>query len=424
MIRPASAAIRPGGWRRPRGVAVAVLLVLMVSVLVVVAMVVPVAAQALAPDQVAARGAESRRTEPFRIVMVTWRGWTDTDQGFKDYFETHRIPVDLIVRDAGRERARLPEIVQEIKAIQPDLVYTWGTSVSLGILGPHDAADPDRYVTDIPAVFANVSYPVDSKLVPSLAGSGRNIAGSTYLVPLETQLRAIRSYRPFDRLGIIYNAKETNSQQVAATLRQMADDGGPFVLVERPVPPGPDGTPDPDSLPALVAEVLAEGADFLYIPPDSFLSRHKQVLTQAALAAGLPTFAAAEGTLGESKAMMGLVSRYYNIGKLTAHLASRILLEGQDPGRMAVASLARYSLVLNMDVIRTLKFYPPIGLLRISEIQDSQDSQDEGRMGQEVEPESGSGSGSDPGSDPQTNSGDAERMPAAGQGAPDGRDRP
>ncbi|MBB4264748.1 ABC transporter substrate-binding protein [Roseospira visakhapatnamensis] len=309
--------------------------------------------------------------EPLRIVMVTWRGWTDTDQGFKDYFESHRIPVDLIVRDAGRDRARLPAIVAEIRELQPDLVYTWGTSVSLGILGRHDTETPGTHITDIPAVFANVSYPVVSGLVPSLANSGRIITGSTYLVPLEAQLRAIRSYRSFETLGIIYNPTESNSRNVVDTLRAMASEEDGFTLVDRPIPLDEAGKPVAAALPDMVAQVAGAGADFLYIPPDSFLSGHKMELTAAAEDAGLPTFAAAEGTLENSRAMMGLISRYYNIGKLTAHLATRILVGREDPASIPISSLARYSLVLNMDVIRTLEFYPPIGLLQISEIEDS-----------------------------------------------------
>jgi len=332
-------------------------------------------------DQMRARIRSMR--EPLHIVMVTWRGWTDTDQGFKDYFESHRIPVDLIVLDADRDRDKLADFVTQIHELKPDLVYTWGTSVSMGILGRYDTDTPEAYVTDIPAVFANVSYPVISGLVPSLAGSERMITGSTYLVPLDAQLRAMQSYRPFKTLGIIFNPTESNSIHVVKEMRALGQGDADFVLVERPVPLDDAGLPRADALPDLVAEIAAAGADFLYIPPDSFLSGNKAALTDAAVEAGLPTFAAAEGTLDESHAMMGLISRYYNIGKLTAHLATRIMVGGEDPSSIPIASLARYSLVLNMDVIRDLEFYPPIGLLQISEIKDSRDQPEDALGGRD-----------------------------------------
>lgn len=303
----------------------------------------------------------------FRVYMVTFRGWTDTDRGFKDYLEANRVPVDLIVRDAGGDKRTLAGIAAEIIREKPDLVYTWGTTASVEVLGPHDSPDPARHVTATPAVFANVSDPVEARLVPDASGSGRNIAGSTYLVPLETQLKALRSYRPVERLAVIYNRLESNSRQVVAELRRHAASGG-YRLIERPFPTATGEAPKADVLPDLVAEVTAEKADFLYIPPDSFLSANKKMLTAAALAARLPTFAAAEGTLMGSDALMGLISRYYNVGKLTGSVAERILMKGEEPAGMPLTSLSRYSLVLNVRVARAIGIYPPMRLLKISEV--------------------------------------------------------
>ncbi|MEO5375891.1 MAG: ABC transporter substrate-binding protein [Alphaproteobacteria bacterium] len=303
----------------------------------------------------------------FRIYMVTFRGWTDTDRGFKDYLEANRVPVELVVRDAKGDRSALPGIAAEIIREKPDLVYTWGTTASVEILGPYDHPDPLRHVTTVPAVFANVSDPMEARLLPNGSGSGRNVAGSTYLVPMETQIRTLRSYRPVARLAVIYSQAESNSRQAVAEVRRLAAAGG-FQVIERPILTPAGEAPRADQLPGLVAEVAAEKADFLYIPPDSFLSTHKKLLTAAALEARLPTFAAAEGTLMGSDALMGLISRYYNIGKLTASLAQRILVGGENPATMPLSTLSRYSLVLNIRVARALGVYPPMRLLKISDV--------------------------------------------------------
>ncbi|CAK0776723.1 putative ABC transport system substrate-binding protein [uncultured Gammaproteobacteria bacterium] len=303
----------------------------------------------------------------FRIYMVVFRGWTDTDRGFKDYLDANRVPVELIVRDAKGDKGALAGIAAEIIREKPDLVYTWGTTASVEILGPYDSTDPKRYVTAVPSVFANVSNPVDARLTPNLNGSGRNIAGSTYLAPLDAQLKALRSFRPAQRLGVIYSADERNSLDVVAALRLLTAGAG-MSLIERPIQPSRDDAAKRASLPRLVAEVSGEKADFLYIPPDSFLSAHGKLLTSAAIEAKLPTFAAAEGTLTGSDALMGLVSRYYNIGKLTGSLAERILVKGEKPGTMPVTSLSRYSLILNIRVALAIGIYPPMRLLKISEV--------------------------------------------------------
>ena len=311
---------------------------------------------------------------PFRIYMITWRGWTDTDQGFKDYFARRHIPVELIHRDVNRDVERFPSLIDEIEEIRPDLVYVWGTSVAQGIIAPHKESrgEPQdhegRFVTDIPVVFVNVSQPVGSGIVRDLGPTGRNITGSTYLVPLRVQLQTILSYRPITRLGVIYNAGEDNSVLTVEELRAVAPEFG-LTLIERPVPIV-NGEPDRASVAPLVSEIAEAGAEFLYIPPDSFLSRRRHDLTEAALQAGLPTFAAAEGTLEDSKALMGLISRYDTIGQLAAFQAERILRDGVDPGSMPIEGLRRYSLIVNMATARALDLYPPMLMLRFAEVRE------------------------------------------------------
>jgi putative ABC transport system substrate-binding protein len=324
--------------------------------------------------QAALAAAGPRLYGRYRIYMCVFRGWTDTDRGFRDYLERRRVPVDLVVRDAEGDNARLKTIAAEIKAAEPHLVYCWGTSVALGILGRHD--DPDRgvsFVADVPAVFCNVSRPIASRLVRDLNPSGTNVTGSTYLIPLDAQLATIRSYRPFRRLGALFNRLEDNSIQTVRELEQVAPGLG-FEVVSREVPiAAADGLPDPAAVAPLVRELKAERAELLYIPPDSFLSRHRHDLTGAAIDAYLPTFAAAEGTLGRadgkvSRALMGLVNRYYTVGQLAGWQAEQILVKGVAPGTMPVAPLARPSLVIDIDTALALDVPPPMLMLRMAEL--------------------------------------------------------
>ncbi len=310
----------------------------------------------------------------YTIYMCVFRGWTDTDRGFKDYLDRRRIPVDLVVRDAGGDAARLKAFAAEIKAVKPHLVYCWGTSVALGILGRHD--DPEgraAFVTEVPAVFCNVSRPIESRLVHDLNPSGTNVTGSTFLVPLDAQLATIRSYRPFHRLGVLYNRLEDNSILTARELEQVAPGLG-FEVVSREVPIAADGLPDPAAVAPLVRQLKEEArVELLYVPPDSFLSRRRHDLTEAALGAYLPTFTAAEGTLSkadgkESKALMGLINRYYTIGQLTGWQAEQILVKGVEPGAMPVAHLARPSLVVDIDTALALDVPPPMLMLRVAEL--------------------------------------------------------
>lgn len=317
----------------------------------------------------AAMAAESAK--PYRIYMALWRGWEEAAQGFKDYFTNQGIPVELIVRDAGQDKAKLRGFVDEAKRLNVDLVFTWGTTVTAEMLGTIGDVDPERHITAIPAVFAIVSQPVAAKVVPDFTSSGRNVTGTSYLVPMETQLNLIHSYRPFTRIGIVYNPLEKNSLVAIDELSAHGRTTG-FDVVAAAVDIEA-GRPSADSIPAKVAEVKAQGVDYLYIPPDTFLNVNRDILTSAALDQRLPTFAAAENPVVTSKAMFGGVYRYYTVGQLTAFKAEQVLVHKTAPADIPIDAPKRLSIIINMPVVRDLEFYPPMNLLGLAEIVDSRD---------------------------------------------------
>ncbi|WP_096703476.1 ABC transporter substrate-binding protein [Magnetospirillum sp. 15-1] len=310
-------------------------------------------------------GAAEPAAKPFRIYMALWRGWEDAAQGFKDYFANQGIPVELIIRDAGQDKAKLKDFVAEAKALKVDLVFTWGTTVSEEMLGRFDAVDPEQHITDIPAVFAVVSQPVGG-VVPSLSSSERNITGTLYLVPMETQVNLIQSYRPVKRLGMIYNPLERNSQVAAEQLEGIGKAVG-FDVVALPLEVA-EGRPRAASIPVKVAEIKAARVDFLYIPPDTFLNVNRDILTQAALEHGIPTFAAAENPVVTSKAMFGGVYRYYTVGQLTAYKAEQILVRKIAPKDIPIDAPKRLSVLINMPVVRQIGLFPPMKLMGLAEI--------------------------------------------------------
>ncbi len=303
---------------------------------------------------------------PFRIFMITWRGWEDASQGFKDYLDRRGVPTELIVRDAGTSAEAVAEIVQEVKATQPDLVYTWGTTTALTAFGRADAVDPAVNITDIPSVFAIVSDPLGSGIVEAYDRPRPNLTGTLYIAPVETQLRTIQAYGAFDTLGAVFNPQESNAQLTIRQIELLAERDA-FRLLSEPVAIDGNGNPVKESIPEKVRALKAQGAQWLYIPPDSFLNVNRDSLTDSATAAGLPSFAGAENFIRDSNGLLGLVSRYYNVGQFTGYIAEQILVGGQSPGEIPIESLDRFSLLVNMQTAHALSFYPPMSMLTIAE---------------------------------------------------------
>lgn len=312
-----------------------------------------------------ARAATS--TRPFRIFAVTFRGMTDVERGFEEYFSSRKTPVDITFRDINRDVTRMPAILDEIREAKPDLIYAWGTSVTLGVVGPYDGVVKGQHIANIPTVFTLVAAPVQAKIVPDLVNHNRNLTGVTHVVPTESQIRAIAAYRPFETLGVLYTPTERNSVVVLEEIRRLGRDRG-FHTVERTFRLDANRKPIADGAADLVRELKEAGAQWLYLPPDSFLGTLAEgIIVPAAMALGLPTFASTE-QLMQAGALSGLVSRYYSVGQFTAHKAERILVGKQTPQSVPVEALKRFSYQIRMSAARDLKLPPPLPMMGYAEL--------------------------------------------------------
>ena len=314
---------------------------------------------------VAAPGIARAQNRRRRILMMLFRGWEEACDGFRDYFAARRLDVELVVSNAEEDLSRVPTMVREAQAMRPDLVYLWGTTLTMAALGPWDEHDPTRHLSGMPVVFNIVTDPVRNRVVRSRASPGRPVTGTEYIAPVAVQLRAMESYRPFQRAAALFNPRERNS---VVTLEEMSErlTARGAVLDSLPVPLE-EGRPRPDAIAGLVAAARQGGAEWLYIPPDTFLNEHRAVLTAAALREGLPSFAASERFVAFADALAGLVSRYYSVGAFTGYKAEQILFGGTSPADIPVETLSRFSYLVRMDTARHLRAFPPVELLRIAE---------------------------------------------------------
>lgn len=312
-------------------------------------------------------GAMATGGPPYRIMMVLWRGCEDACRGFQDYIRSQAIPVELLMRDVKQDPGEFPNLVAEARALKVDLVVTWGTTVTLGIVGQYDHVNPSINLNDIPVLFMIVTDPVQAHVVASLDKPGRNVSGTLFLVPEDVQLRAIRSYFPFKKIGTIYNTNEVNAVLSVDKIRAAASQQG-IEVVARTVPNAADGEPIAESLPGLIDELAKAGVDLIYVGSSSFIVLQRDVFTNAALKHHIPVAVAGEVAVVDSNALLGLVSRYYDVGKLTARQAERILVDRKSPSDIPIESLSRFSLIVNMAVARELGLYPPMSLINIVDV--------------------------------------------------------
>lgn len=315
--------------------------------------------------------ATSALADQFKIMIATWRGCEEACRGFQDYLKERGVDAKFLLRDAGQSKSALPGILADARAEKVDLILTWGTSVTLGIAGTLAESNDPAFKDDIPKVFMIVADPVGAGVVESLDSPGRaNVTGTYNRVPEAVNIATIRAYLPsFKRLGLLYHGDEENSvlkrDELAALTGPMQ-----FELVAREIQLGPNGKPRPEQIALKMAELKVAKVDFLYLGSSSYLRRNRDIVTAAAIDNGIPLLSPYEELVRESQALLSVAARYYEIGQLAGKQAEKILVEGIKAGDLPVAQMTDFAVVINMDVAKKLKLFPPIELLQMAETVD------------------------------------------------------
>jgi putative ABC transport system substrate-binding protein len=314
-----------------------------------------------------AMDAQAQSEREFHVFMILFRGWEDACDGFRDYLRSRNLRVRITIFDLDQDIKKAAEAVELARVAKPDLVFVWGTSTAIAVLGPWDAPDPKRHLVEFPAVFCIVTDPVASRIVKSNEDTGRNVTGVEYLAPLSVQLRAMALYKPFRKVGIVFNPREQNSLSTVRGLEALERDFG-FELSRHPVrsEAGPDLPAE--ELRDRVNEVKQTDADWLFIPPDTLLNVNRDALTQSALEMNLPTFSSTERFVRDSNGLCGLVSRYWSVGAFAGFKAEQILLGAKTARNSPVELLARFSYLVRLDTAKSLRATPPLKVMKVAEL--------------------------------------------------------
>ncbi|MCL9783158.1 ABC transporter substrate-binding protein [Vibrio sp. S4M6] len=312
-----------------------------------------------------AQQATSNQPEKKHVVMLLWRGVTNAEKGFMDYLSA-RVNVEFIILNADRNKDKLKEYIRTIDSYHPDLIYTFGTTISRELLGTYEHPSKFEQTHDIPVVFNVVTDPVGSKLIPKTGERHRDFTGVSHIVPLPVQFKAISQLKGVRSIGIIYNPLEHNSILTAKKMMALASQ---FKMNVYLYPLGLiKNQPNLGSLDHIVTKMKENHIDLAYLPPDSYIIANGKAVVQKLQSANIPTFSATETPIRKYDALFGVVSRYYNAGQFAAYKAEQILDNKRNVSKIPIDSLSQYSYIVNMEAAKQLDYYPPVSILKISEL--------------------------------------------------------
>ncbi len=316
----------------------------------------------------AALSASTGFAAEYKVMVVTWRGCEEVCMGFQDYLRERHVDAEFLVRDAAQKADVLPAFVEEARASKVDLILTWGTSVTRGIAGRVADAGNPAFDHKIPKVFTVVADPVGLGVVSSLERPGRpDVTGTYNRVPEDVNIRTMRTYLPgFKRLGLLYNANERNSVLKRDELAALAKSSR-FELVAIALPLAADGKPRAEDIAPKMAELRDAKVDFVYLGSSSFLQENADAVTGAALRSGIPLLSSYESMVRNSQALISVAARYYDVGRLAGVQAEKILVGHMAAGDLPVLRMKDFAIVVNMNIAKRLKRFPPLDLLQIAE---------------------------------------------------------
>lgn len=266
-------------------------------------------------------------------------------QGFMDELKALGIEATFNVHSAQGNIATANQIASQILGEKPDIV--------LAIATPTAQAAAQK-IKDIPILITAVTDPVGAGLVKSLSAPGANITGMTDRSPVDRQLALIKEIVPgVKRLGVIYNAGEANS---VATFEQVKAEAAKLGWQVAPATVANSAGVNQ------AAKSLVGKADAIYVGTDNTVITALEAIIKVCRQSKLPLFTADNDSV-QRGSVAALAVDYHRMGKQTAHMAKRILVDGVKPASMPVEDLLELELYVNESAAKAMGVTVPQAVL-------------------------------------------------------------
>ena len=264
------------------------------------------------------------------------------------WVEGHNLAIDY--RWAEGRSERYAEIAAEFVRLKVDVIVTVTTPVALAA---------KQATSVIPIVFAAVSNPVGTGLVPSLARPGGNVTGLSNLISDtgSKKLQLLREVVPgLGRLAIIASVSNPavvlELDEVQAAARTL---GLEVAISEvRRV----------DDI-AYAFDALKGRADALYVCADPLTYTNRIRINTLALGVRLPTMHGFRDYV-EAGGLMSYGTNIANLFRRAGDLVDKIL-RGAKPGDIPVEQPTKFDLVINLKTAKALDLTFPDKVLALAD---------------------------------------------------------
>jgi len=256
-----------------------------------------------------------------------------TREGFLKALEDAGLKVKVDYNNAQADQNNIKSISQKIATSKADLALGIATDTSIGLI---------EEVKDIPVLFAAVTDPLDSKLVPQLKAPGGNVTGASDTNPdaIVQLMDFIAKEMPnVKKVGVVINEGESNAV-VMSNIAQEALAKHNIELVKAPVVNSSDVQQ--------AAQSLVGRVDAVYVTLDNTVVEGVESIIDVVNKNKIPFFSADRDTV-EKGAFATVGFKYFDHGYEVGQMAVEILKDGKKPGDMDVRSPEKLDFILNLS---------------------------------------------------------------------------
>jgi putative ABC transport system substrate-binding protein len=263
-------------------------------------------------------------------------GWVESSTIHCDY------------RFAGGDPDQFSVLVKELVRLHPEVIFAQSTPV---------AAALQRETRAIPIVFVEVSDPIGSGFITSLAHPGGNLTGIIQYEPgiAGKWLAMLKEIAPnLMRVALLANPKGTAYGYFLRNAAAAASSLG-IEIISSPV----DNVAD---IERLISSLARQDNGGLLCPPETFITAHRDLVIALAAKYRLPAVYAWHEFVTDDGGLMSYGIDLVDVYRQSASYVDRIL-RGANPADLPVQSPTKYETALNLKTAKALGFSVPASLL-------------------------------------------------------------
>lgn len=258
--------------------------------------------------------------------------------GFEEELKALGVEAEFDWKNAQADVANATKISQKFTEDKVDLILAIATISA-------QSAKTATKDSKIPVLFSAVTDPVSAELVADMEKPAGNLSGTTDMAPMDKQLKLFTDIMPdIKKIGIIFNTGEANSEAQVKMAKEIAAGLGLEIVTV--------GINNINEVPQAVDAILGK-ADAIYTITDNIVASAINVVAKKATEAGVITIGAEKAHV-EGGILMTEGLSYLELGKQTARMAKRVLVDKADISAMPVERLKATTKAVNVETAKAL----------------------------------------------------------------------